>query len=105
MMHRPRLIAAVGAAGVVLALTLFAAKGVGVEAAEKPKTKVEIQLSESFYRALRDANGTTLSTDKSEAYLREIAVSSRFTVESNLKIIEQQRRIIELLEAIRQQGR
>ena len=64
----------------------------------KPKTQVEVQLTESFYRALSGETGKTYTTSASDDYLRQIAVSTRFMVETNLRIIEQQARIIELLE-------
>lgn len=67
------------------------------------KTKVEVQLTESFYRALRAEDGKTYSTGKSDEYLRQIAVASKYAVETNLKVIENQQRIIQLLEAMQKQ--
>ncbi len=64
------------------------------------KTKVEVQLTESFYRALQAEGDKTYSTDKSDEYLRQIAVSTRFMVQTNLKVIENQLRIIQLLESM-----
>ena len=64
---------------------------------------VFINLTEDFYRALReesDRQSTTYSTDKSGEYLRQIAVSTKFVVETNLQIIKQQEQIIRLLESI-----
>ncbi len=73
------------------------------EAGDKPpKRVVEVELTESFYKALRAEGNKTYSTNQSEEYLRQIAVSSRYAVESNLKIIKQQERIIELLEKLNQ---
>jgi len=66
--------------------------------ADRPKTKVELQLTEDFYRALRDEGAKTYSTDRSDEYLRQIAVSTRFMVETNLRLLQQQERIIQLLE-------
>lgn len=64
---------------------------------------VYINLTEDFYRALReesDRQSTTYSTDKSNEYLRQIAVSTKFVVETNLQIIKQQEQMIRLLESI-----
>ena len=64
---------------------------------------VYINLTEDFYRALRDEGNrqsTTYSTEKSNEYLRQIAVSTKFAVETNLQIIKQQEQIIRLLESI-----
>jgi hypothetical protein len=60
--------------------------------------KVEVHLTESFYRALGEQGAKTYTNSVSDDYLRQIAVSTRFMVETNLRIIEQQARIIELLE-------
>lgn len=88
-------------ASAVFLLCLFVIQGAEAMAAEDRDTKIEMELTESFYRALRAEGTKTYSTDQSEEYLRQIAVSSRFAVESNLKIIKHQERIIELLEAIK----
>ena len=60
--------------------------------------KMTIELTEDFYRALRDEGTKTYTTERQDEYLRQIAVSTRFMVETNLRIIEQQARMIELLE-------
>jgi len=65
---------------------------------------VYVDLTRDFYEALR---GTTEDGNKvytnnmSDEYLRQIAVSSTFTVRTNLQIIKQQERIIQLLQSIR----
>jgi len=64
---------------------------------------VYVNLTEDFYRALReegDRQSTTYSTDKSDECLRQIAVSTKFVVETNLQIIKQQEQMIRLLESI-----
>lgn len=64
---------------------------------------VYIELTRDFYEAMKDrgTGGQTVYTnDPSIEYLREISVSSRFAVETNLQIIRQQERIISLLETI-----
>ena len=64
---------------------------------------VYINLTEDFYRALREAGDsgtTTYRSEQSGEYLRQIAVSTRFMVETNLQILKQQEHIIRLLETI-----
>jgi hypothetical protein len=67
------------------------------------KNRTELQLTEDFYHALRSEGAKTYTTDLSDEYLRQIAVSTRFMVETNLKILQQQNRIIQLLEALQKQ--
>ena len=67
-----------------------------------PSRIIEVELTESFYEALRDEGNRKYSTNQSEEYLRQIAVSARYAVESNLKIIKQQEHIIELLARLNQ---
>ena len=62
------------------------------------RQKITIELTEEFYRALRNEGSRTYSTERQDEYLRQIAVSTKFMVETNLRIIEQQARMIELLE-------
>jgi hypothetical protein len=61
---------------------------------------VYIKLTKDFYEALQNT-GTegvkTYSNDPSNAYLKEIAVSARFLVETNLQILKQQEEIIQLM--------
>ena len=68
---------------------------------------VRIELTREFYEALQQEGGTgsrTYSNDPRNDYLRRIAVSSEFAVKTNLTIIQQQERIIQLLEGLQQQG-
>lgn len=65
--------------------------------------RIDLELSEDFYRALKAESGKSYTTDKSTQYLRQIAISSRYMVESNLHIIKQQEQIIHLLEKIQHQ--
>ncbi len=103
-----RLTLLIGVTAVVLAIaaaaTLADAKRPEKPSHPYPPAGIFIQLSEDFYRDMgaHDDNTRTLSTNMSETYLRQIAVATRYTVETNLKILQQQARIIELLEA--QQG-
>ncbi len=62
-----------------------------------------IELNRDFYEALKGegTGGTKVySNNPSEDYLRQIAVSSRFMVETNLQILKQQERMIQLLQTI-----
>jgi len=61
---------------------------------------VYLRLNKEFYDSLRDDNVTTYSNNKDTEYLREISISSRFMVETNLQIIRQQEEIISLLRTI-----
>ncbi len=60
---------------------------------------VYLKLNREFYEALNN-NTNTYSNNKSTEYLREISISSKFIVETNLQIIRQQEEIIRLLETI-----
>ncbi|MGD8541492.1 MAG: hypothetical protein PVI39_04320 [Desulfobacteraceae bacterium] len=64
---------------------------------------VFLDISEAFYRALdaRDRGERVSGTDTAtmaDEYLRQIAVSTRYMVETNLQLLRQQERIIQLLE-------
>lgn len=61
---------------------------------------VYLRLNKEFYESLANGNVTTYSNNKDTEYLREISVSSRFMVETNLQIIRQQEEIIDLLKTI-----
>lgn len=67
------------------------------------KGGIYIELTEDFYKALKEDAGDTrrYSNQISEAHLRQIAISTRFMVETNLQILRQQEKMIELLEEIR----
>jgi hypothetical protein len=86
------------------ALVFWSPANPGAETADdRSKTKIELQLTEDFYRALRSEDTKTYSTGASDEYLRQIAVSTRFMVETNLQLLQQQKRIIQLLEALQTQ--
>jgi hypothetical protein len=78
---------------------------VGVQAqGPKASAGIYIKLTEDFYRALKDQGDSstrTYSNHMSDEYLRRIAIASRYAVETNLQVLRQQERIIELLETIR----
>lgn len=61
---------------------------------------VYLELTGEFYEALRrepGRNATVYSNDPSADRLREIAVSARFMVQTNLEILKQQEEMIQLL--------
>jgi hypothetical protein len=61
---------------------------------------VYIKLTKDFYDALINENsrGTKVYTNNpSQEYLKQIAISARFLVETNLQILKQQEKILELL--------
>ncbi len=62
---------------------------------------IYIELTEDFYETLKDegARGTKVyGSDPSAEYLRQIAVSTRFMVETNLQILRLQEEIIRLFD-------
>jgi len=61
---------------------------------------IYIELTRDFYEAIRDEDSrrTKVHTnDPSTEYLRKIAISAGFMVETNLEILKNQERIIRLL--------
>jgi hypothetical protein len=72
-----------------------------------PKQGIYIELTEDFYRALKEDAGDTrrYSNQVSESHLRRIEISTRFMVETNLQILRQQEKIIQLLEEIRSKSK
>ena len=64
---------------------------------------IYIKLTKDFYEALRDegSRGTkSYTNDPSSEYLKQIAISTRFMVETNLQILKQQERMIRLLHSL-----
>ena len=64
---------------------------------------VYLELSRDFYEALRHNAGrsaTVYTNDPADRYLREIAVSTRFMVQTNLEILKQQEAMIQLLRSL-----
>ncbi len=69
-----------------------------------PLKGIYLEMTEDFYRALKEQGHSTTqtySTKMSDEHLCQIAISSRYMVETNLQIMRQQERIIQLLEAIK----
>ena len=64
---------------------------------------VYLKLTKDYYEHLRNSEQGAVKTyhnDPAEGYLKELAVSARFVVETNLQILRQQERIIQLLQDI-----
>lgn len=64
---------------------------------------VKIDLDNEFYQALKEESNLStkrLSNKMSDEYLRQIAVATKYMVESNLQVLKQQERMIGLLETI-----
>jgi hypothetical protein len=64
---------------------------------------VYIKLTKDFYEALKNegSQGTKVySNNPSSDHLKEIAISTRFMVETNLEILKQQERINQLLHSL-----
>jgi hypothetical protein len=90
-------------AGVLLGVTLWSPAGVcgedGVPKYALPEG-VYIDLTKDFYEALKGeglSGSRTYSNDLSEEYLKQIAVSTRFMVETNFEVLRQQERLMQLL--------
>ena len=69
---------------------------------------VYIELTKDFYEALqnnRNEGAKTYSNDPSNYYLKQIAVSTRFMVETNLQILKQQEKMIQLLEDLNRKNK
>jgi len=92
----------------IVAAGLFIAGPLGLESARAEDNPSRIQLPEGvyidltkdFYEALRSEGGgsaTVYSNDPSQQHLREIAVSTRFMVQTNLEILKQQEAMLHLL--------
>ena len=87
---------------ILLAGTLWGAAEIfGVRAEASARGGALLVLDKEFYEALNGgSNGRTYSSDKNREYLRQISVSTKYMVETNFRILEQQERMIQLLESI-----
>ena len=62
-------------------------------------------LSDEFFRAMEKyANSGRVYGDRQEIFLEQIATAQRFVVKTNLTLIEQNEKIIGLLEDLKRQG-
>lgn len=70
---------------------------------EDPEIEIHLDLTRQFYEALRRADvaqAGRLSTDRSDRYLEQIAISTRFMVETNLRLLKEQAEIKALLQEL-----
>ena len=87
-----------------IVLTIFLSIATNIALAQEPR--VFLRIDKEFYDALNDdgQNGKkTYSNNpnsKSDEYLRQIAVSTKYMVETNIEILKQQDQIIKLLQTI-----
>ncbi|MFC1823543.1 hypothetical protein ACFL9T_12605 [Thermodesulfobacteriota bacterium] len=80
--------------------TAMALEGERIARAELPDG-VYMILTQDFYKTLKEEGGGSskvYSNDHSDLYLRQIAVSTKFMVETNLQILRQQEEIRKLLQ-------
>jgi hypothetical protein len=64
-----------------------------------------VLLNGEFFQAMEKlSNSGVVSGDRQEMFLEQIATAARFTVKTNLTIIEQNEKIIRLLEDLNRQG-
>jgi len=64
---------------------------------------VYIKLTKDFYEALKNegSSGAKIYTNNpSNEYLKQIAISSKYMVETNLRILEQQEKMNQLLQSL-----
>ena len=64
---------------------------------------VYIKLTQDFYEALKneDSGGAKVYTnDPSDEYLKQIAISTKFMVETNLEILKQQEKMNQMLDSL-----
>ncbi len=64
-----------------------------------------VVLSGEFFQAMdKLSNSGVVSGDRQETFLEQIATAERFVVKTNLTLIEQNEKIIRLLEDLKRQG-
>ena len=87
---------------ILFAFTLWGvAEIIGVRAEASARGGALLVLDKEFYEALNGgSSGKTYSSDKNREYLRQISVSTKYMVETNFRILEQQERMIQLLQSI-----
>lgn len=87
---------------ILFAFALWGASEIfGVRAEASARGGALLVLDREFYEALNgDSKGRTYSSDKNREYLRQISVSTRYMVETNFRILEQQERMIQLLQSL-----
>ena len=64
-----------------------------------------VVLSGEFFQAMdKLSNSGVVSGDRQEMFLEQIATAERFVVKTNLTLIEQNEKVIRLLEDLKRQG-
>ena len=64
-----------------------------------------VVLSGEFFQAMdKLSNSGVVSGDRQEMFLEQIATAERFVVKTNLTLIEQNEKVIKLLEDLKRQG-
>jgi hypothetical protein len=102
-MEKKMRIPATLAAGLLLLMISSSSLTLGQEQGPPPgriPQGIYIELTNDFYRALQEEGGGDTkfySSDHSAMYLKQIAISSKFLVETNLQILKQQEEITRLL--------
>ena len=61
---------------------------------------VYIRLTKDFYDALKNQGSKVYSNDPSDEYLKQIAISTKFMVETNLEILKQQEKMNLMLDLL-----
>jgi len=66
---------------------------------------VYIKLTKDFYEALKNQNSKVYSNNPSDEYLKQIAISTKFMVETNLEILKQQEKMNVMLHLLLKDGK
>jgi len=93
-------------AGLIMAASLGAGEPSPSLAGSAPQghPSPHVVLSGEFFRAMEKLTGSGVVTgDRQDNLLEQIALSQKFTVKTNLTLIEQNQQIIRLLEDINRQ--
>ena len=104
IMTTSRLFLGICFAGALFGMTIFMSTTAHGQDTEYQIPKgVYIKLTKEFYDALKDHNSAgakVYTNDSSTEYLRQIAISNRFLVKTNIEILKQQEQMIELLQSL-----
>jgi hypothetical protein len=86
-------------------LAVPSARGDSYTSGVTKRTSPVVILSGEFFRAMEKyANPGTRDADGQEYWLEQIATAQRFAVKTNLTLLEQNEKIIRLLEDLKRQG-
>lgn len=61
---------------------------------------VYIRLTKDFYEALKNQGSKVYTNNPSDEYLKQIAISTKFMVETNLEILKQQEKMNTMLDSL-----